>query len=296
MGNTIDIIRPSYLGIPQCINETVSISNDLAQCVGTDARWPSAVRRSMTVEVAGECYKTDTALPDVVNMIKHGQLMQAKLTAEEVTADRLGRAVTQYRYRLTLIASDIPHRDKIECLYVPRWQQSHDVLQDYSGHGRNMALSNVQFSDIAVILESNSRGYTGEIGDYGNNLTVLADRDVSARTSGRGFMLSTKGGGISLTIEERSSSGYIIRNLGENNSINLCSDGWVHYRRNDYCGQALTAGSKTTQGCRISFSGTSGVPTWQRCRALAMWSIALSDEEIDTAIKYLIHAPIPTDI
>lgn len=100
MSNTIDITRPSYLGIPQCINETVSISNDLAQCVGTDARWPSAVRRSMTGEVAGECYKTDTALPETVNMIKHGQLMQARLMAEEVTADRVGRAVTQYRYRL----------------------------------------------------------------------------------------------------------------------------------------------------------------------------------------------------
>lgn len=100
MSNTIDITRPSYLGIPHCINETVSITNDLAQCVGTDARWLSAVRRSMTGEVAGECYKTDTALPETVNMIKHGQLMQAKLTAEEVSADRVGRAVTQYRYRL----------------------------------------------------------------------------------------------------------------------------------------------------------------------------------------------------
>lgn len=100
MSNTIDITRPSYIGIPNCINETVSITNDLAQCVCTDARWPSAVRRSITGEVAGECYKTDTALPATVNMIRHGQLIQARLTAEEVTADRVGRAVTQYRYRL----------------------------------------------------------------------------------------------------------------------------------------------------------------------------------------------------
>ena len=100
MSNTIDITRPSYLGIPQCVNESISINNDLAQCVGTDARWLSALRRSMTGEVAGECYRTDTALPQVVNMIKHGQLLHAKLTAEEVSADRVGRAVTQYRYRL----------------------------------------------------------------------------------------------------------------------------------------------------------------------------------------------------
>ena len=187
----------------------------------------------------------------------------------------------------------LPHPEAVVALYVPRWQTEHgNTLTDWSGNGRDMLLLNTTFSDVSLILESNARGYTNNFADYGTNLTILADRDVSARTSGRGLMLSTQGGAIRLTIEERTTAGYIVRNLGVNNNINLEVDGWIHYRRSDYCGQTLTAGSGTTQGCRISFSGTSGVPTWQRCRALVMWSIPLTDEEIEMAKLFLSTASL----
>lgn len=187
----------------------------------------------------------------------------------------------------------LPHPEAVVALYVPRWQtEQGNTLIDFSSHGQNMLLLNATFDDVSLILESNTRGYTNSFGDYGTDLTILADRDVSARTSGRGLMLSTQGGIIRLTIEERTTAGYIVRNLGVNNNINLEADGWIHYRRTDYCGQTLTAGSGTTQRCRISFSGTSGVPTWQRCRALTMWSISLTDEEIEMAKLYLSTASL----
>lgn len=187
----------------------------------------------------------------------------------------------------------LPHPEALVCLYVPRWQTEHgNVLTDYSGHSRDMTLRDAQFAEQAIVLESASRGYTSVFGDYGTNLTILADRDVSSRTSGRGVMLSTQGGVIRLTIEEQTAAGYIIRNLGANNNIIIAADGWINYRRTDYCGQALTAGSGSTQGCRIGFSGTSGIPTWQRCRVLAIWSIPLTDEEIEMAKHYLSTASL----
>lgn len=98
MSNTIDITRPSYIGIPDCIKETVSITNDLAQSVGTDARWPSAVRRSMTGEIVGECYKTDTALPETYTWLRSGHIYVATLVATTNTADR--RGTVRYRYKV----------------------------------------------------------------------------------------------------------------------------------------------------------------------------------------------------
>lgn len=190
----------------------------------------------------------------------------------------------------------LPHPEAVEALYIPRWQPEDDRahLRDYSGKNRNMRLIQAEWSAESLLLTNNTRAYTPSGGmSFGDNVTVIADRDVSNSTANaRGFMLSTLQGVIYLTIEERTASRYIIRNFGVNNTINIAADGWMTYRRTDYCGQPIAAGSAAANNSRISFAGTSGVPTWQSCRALAMWSISLTDEEIEMAKLFLSTASL----
>ena len=299
MSNTIDITRPSYLGIPNCINETVSITNDLAQCVGTDARWLSAVRRSMTGEVAGECYKTDAALPETVNMIRYGQLIQARLTAEEVTADRVGRAVTQYRYRLQEGVPYLPQKDKLVCLYVPKWQDDHEqTLHDFSGKGRDLNIERGSLTDDYAyrVLASTASFSTQETHDY----TYAIKREL--RSDGVGFGLTLHNSSLNLLINEMN---YIeppsTWSCGEYARLGAFSDNAEIYgRRNDYCGRTINAGVRT-QFNRIRLNmRADGVrparPLYDKVYYIAVWSVSLTDTEIRLAQMYLAQQSRPADI
>ena len=311
MSNTIDTTRPSYLGIPDCINETVSISNDLVQCVGTDARWQSAVRRSMTGEVAGECYKTDTALPKTVNMIKHGQLMQAMLTAEEVTADRVGRAVTQYRYRLQQGVPYLPQRDKLVCLYVPRWQEDRTrdaSMQDLSAHGRHLYLheGHVDYNDdgSATVSKLGNMTYYGNVGAI-NNYTIIANRLSFWRTGGNlynhynGF--KTRQGSTTVTVLEISRPTNLVHCYSNRQYKSVQyndAEAWIYQRRGDYCGQTLPYNDQSYDIDRLVLGGGFGSSgnLWRYMWCVAMWSVSLTDMEIQVAQMYLAQQSRPTDL
>lgn len=316
MSNTIDITRPSYIGIPHCINETVSITNDLAQCVGTDARWLSAVRRSMTGEVAGECYKTDTALPETVNMIKHGQLMQARLTAEEVTADRVGRAVTQYRYRLQMITPVLPRRDTLFALYVPRWQTTEErtVIKDYaSTHDLNINGNVTWTDDGSLAFDNTTRGnyLVSDTFNYiRNDFTILADRKLNntAESLSLGLRLV-----YNVNNEYATETMTMYRNArqvscevaGHDNRIAMTDvphDGYSAMTREQYNGVPVVEGGGRRAWRRIDinayhiYNQNYRRPMWSEFRSLAIWTAQLTDEEIEQAKQYLSYAPRPTDL
>lgn len=316
MSNTIDTTRPSYLGIPQCINETVSISNDLAQCVGTDARWPSAVRRSMTGEVAGECYKTDTALPETVNMIKHGQLMQAKLTAEEVTADKVGRAVVQYRYRLQMITPILPRRDALFALYVPRWQTTEERIsvKDYAGTHDLSINGNVTWSaGGSLIFDSTTRGnylVSDTFAYTRNDYTIIADRTLneSAEAQSLGlrmvYNLNNEYATDTMTMY-RSTAQVTCESGGRDNRIAMTDvpqDGYSVMTREQYNGVPTIEGGGRRAWRRIDinvyhiYNANYRRPMWEEVRALAIWTVQLTAEEIEQAKQYLSYAPRPADI
>lgn len=307
MSNTIDISRPSYLGIPQCINETVSITNDLAQCVGTDARWLSAVRRSMTGEVAGECYKTDAPLPETVNMIKHGQLMQARLTAEEVTADRVGRAVTQYRYRLMQGVPYLPQKDKLVCLYVPRWQdEQSNVLYDLSGNGNDYSGAMTWHTDG---IEQSGRWAATALHNAftSDNITTILDRDINPDApQGPGvsgaFGLGLIYSGSSTTYIHEAYYNYEKYARAGMRDVRLStdfdSDGWSVMRQTgtaaEYNGETYSVASNR-RITHVRYNRVAGA-MYKRLRVIAVWSVSLTDIEIQVAQMYLAQQSRPADL
>ena len=316
MSNTIDITRPSYLGIPNCINETVSLTNDLAQCVGTDARWLSAVRRSMTGEVAGECYKTDTALPDVVNMIKHGQLMQARLTAEEVTADRVGRAVTQYRYRLQMITPVLPRREALFALYVPRWQTSEErtLVKDYASTHDLSINGNVTWSDAgSLTFDSTTRGnylISDTFAHTRNDYTIIVNRTINpnAESTSLGLRLvhNLNNDYATDTVSMRRGRNEITCEVGgRDNRINMSDvpqDGCAWLTRRSYCGVDEMQEGNRRNWRRIDinayhiYNQNYRRPMWSELRALAIWTEQLTADEIEQAELYLTYATRPADL
>lgn len=310
MSNTIDITRPSYLGIPQCINETVSINNDIVQCVGTDARWPSAVRRSMTGEVAGECYKTDTALPDVVNMIKHGQLMQAKLTAEEVTADRLGRAVTQYRYRLQAVELELPRRDALFALFVPKWQTSEErtSVKDFAGTHDLSINGDVTWSAAgSIVFDGTTRGNSLVSDTFAytrNDYTIIADRTLNESAEPRSlglrmvYNLNNEYATDAMTMY-RTRAQVTCESGGYDNRIDMTDvphDGYSVMTREQYNGVPIIEGGVRRAWRRIDINAYHRRPMWSQLRSLAIWTQQLTSDEIERAKLYLSYAQRPADI
>ena len=316
MSNTIDITRPSYLGIPSCINETVSISNDLAQCVGTDARWPSAVRRYMTCKVTGEAYLTesnrDTLREGATVTFKSSAAWMIGIVtrAERITKVR-GRAVVGYGVVINKLL--LPYAEDLFALYVPKWQEPNiaaEQLTDYSGN--NYHLLHTSGSSPTVSGSGAVIGYDTQLRctlsspDTLSDYTILADRDID--TTGGNYTTGIKlrnGTSTTTYLETRRPNTYATGSLGrEVNFAQIMPDGWSvqsnEARSSVYNDIAEWRAGTTTRVTKIVWGvGESSAQRgrlWRRCRAIAIWRRRLDDAEIRAAQTYLNNTPTADDM
>lgn len=186
----------------------------------------------------------------------------------------------------------LPHPEALVCLYVPRWQTEHgNTLTDWSGNGRNMTLINASYDAEGNFVNHNSRGiWRGNAGTI-HNYTIIANRQLRATyvDDQYGFLLSWANNNATVVVEARESSTNKSKSLGAvtNNITYPNYDGWIYQRKDDYCGQTINYGTQYRLDYGISFSGASLRMAWLTVRSVAAWYIALTDEEIQIAQRYL---------
>lgn len=189
----------------------------------------------------------------------------------------------------------LPHPEALICLYVPRWQVEHgNTLTDWSGNGRDMMLTNASYDADGNLVNNKSRGiWRGNAGMV-RNYTVIANRRLQEAQVGDqyGFLLSWLNNNATVSVEVRQSAINKCKSLGVTTNITYPHyDGWIHQRKDDYCGQPIGYGTQYRLDYGISFSGTLRM-AWLVVRSVAAWSISLTDKEIIIAQHYLDSASL----
>jgi len=190
----------------------------------------------------------------------------------------------------------LPHPEALVCLYVPRWQtEQGNTLTDWSGNGRDMILTNASYDADGNFVNNNSRGiWRGNAGIV-RNYTVIANRRLQeAHVSDQyGFLLSWLRNNATVSVETRQSNIDVCKSLGVITNITPPNyDGWIHQRKDDYCGQPIGYGTQYRLDYGISFSGAVSRMAWLVVRSVAAWSVALTDKEIIIAQHYLDSASL----
>lgn len=203
----------------------------------------------------------------------------------------------------------LPHPEALVCLYVPRWQSEHgDVLYDLSGNDyhltRTAGTVRWQEDGSVTVSSTGAMAYRGETQAV-NEHTILADRQGWRRDSGGVNILAncngfkTRRDSTSINVVETSRTGNQIHTYsnGRNNTVTQYANesrSWVIRRRNDYCGHTINYNNESNTPNRIVLGGSYGSSgsLWMRTWCVAMWSISLTDEEIEMAKLFLSTASL----
>lgn len=193
----------------------------------------------------------------------------------------------------------LPHPEALVCLYVPRWQiNPTNILQDFSGEGLDMTISggSWSFNDEGFTQSFSTRAQHLNVGTRTlDEYTVIADRKVfdNYASRNRGFGLHCGYvSNVTCMVTERYQNRVIQTASGSKYTTitppNL--NGTIAVRDVDYCGQPITKGSEHRWMYDISCSRLE--PLWEKVRYMALWTMRLTDEEIEMAKLYLSTASL----
>ena len=197
----------------------------------------------------------------------------------------------------------LPHPEALVCLYVPRWQTEHgNILYDYSGNNYHLTRTagTVTWNDNGSVTVSSTgaMAYQGETQAV-NEHTMLADRQGWRRNSSGNIFafyngFKTRRDSTSINVFEISRTNnqmHTYSNRQDNNVTQYADESrtWITRRRNDYCGHSIRYNDLTSTpnsivlGGGYGSSGSLWIYTW----CVVMWSVTLTDKEIEMAKLFL---------
>lgn len=196
----------------------------------------------------------------------------------------------------------LPHPEALFCLYVPRWQtEQGDTLTDWSGNDyhltRTAGTVTWHNNGSVTVSSTGAMAYQGDTQAV-NEHTMLADRQGWRRNGGsiiansNGF--KTRRDSTSINVFEISRVGDQIHTYSNrrDNTVTQYADearAWITRRRGDYCGHNINYNDETSTPNAIVLGGGFGSSgsLWLYVWCVAMWSVSLTDREIQMAQEYL---------
>lgn len=310
---------PSVLGVPDCIEERVSFDASLAQVVGSSARWSSYESRYQSGIVTGSAFLTPElrawreSHDSTFVSLALGHAFRCTLTQWEPRADSQGRAVVRYSLLLREGVPDLPRRDALFALFVPRWQtvDERSVVKDFVGDKDLRPFGSVTWTDDGLLFDTLTRGnymISPQFTFTRNRFTILVDRELNTRPENLSlgfrlvYNLNNEYATETMTMY-RNASEISVEVAGHDNRIAMSSvapDGYSCLTNTHYNGVPIVEGSSRRSWRRIDinayhiYNQNYRRPMWSRFRALAIWTVNLTEEEIEAAKIYLKFAPRPS--
>lgn len=310
---------PSVLGVPDCIEERVNFDASLAQVVGSSARWSSYESRYQSGVVTGSAFLTpelrawrESHEATFVSLAL-GRAFWCTLTQWESRADSQGRAIVSYSLFLRDGVSDLPRRDALFALFVPRWQtvEERNVVKDFVGDKDLTPVGSVTWTDDGLSFDTTTRGnymISPQFSFIRNKFTILVDRELNTRPEGQSlglrmvYNLNNEYANETMTMY-RNASEITVEVAGHDNRISMSAvvpDGYSVLTNTHYNGVPVVEGGGRRVWRRIDinvyhiYNQNYRRPMWAKFRALAIWTDILTEEEIETAKLYLKYAPRPS--
>lgn len=210
---------------------------------------------------------------------------------------------------------ELPQKEHLFALYVPRWQTTEERIsvKDYAGTHDLSINGNVTWSaGGSLIFDNTTRGnyLVSDSFTYTRNFfTIIADRRLneSAEALSLGlrivYNLNNEYATDTMT-SYRSPTQVSCECGGYDNRIAMTDvprDGYSVMTREQYNGVPIIEGGGRRAWRRIDinayhiYNANYKRPMWQEMRALAIWTVQLTAEEIEQAEEYLTHVNNSSD-
>lgn len=203
---------------------------------------------------------------------------------------------------------ELPKKEHLFALYVPRWQAEGERLsvKDYVGNNDLLVAGNVTWQGRGLHFDETTSGnylVSPQFTCARTAFTIIADRTINQyneQTSlGLRMVYTLNNEYATDSVSMRRAGNEITCEVGgRDNRINMSDvpqDGCVSLSNSYYCNIPVIEGGARRAWRRIDinvyhiYNANYRRPMWAELRALAIWTVQLTVEEIEQAEEYLTH-------